>query len=133
MTRILQVRRGTTAQHDNFTGMPGEITMDTDEKTLRIHDGSSAGGYDIARADLSNIDTDALATGASIYAESIPATFWDALFREYNLTQNIFAISTPCAITATPYIQYIFDTLPTFNLEQTITDAVLICQSPAAG
>lgn len=27
MTRVLQLRRGSTVQNDNFTGLPGEITM----------------------------------------------------------------------------------------------------------
>ena len=44
MTRILQIRRGTAAENDNFTGMTGEITMDTTNKTVRIHDGETLGG-----------------------------------------------------------------------------------------
>lgn len=51
MTRVLQIRRGTTADNDNFTGMPGEITMDTDNKTLRVHDGETLGGFALMRAD----------------------------------------------------------------------------------
>ena len=51
MTRILQIRRGTSAQNDNFTGMAGEITMDTTNKTVRIHDGETLGGIALARAD----------------------------------------------------------------------------------
>lgn len=44
MTRVLQIRRGTAAQHNNFVGMPGEITMDTDNKNIRLHDGETLGG-----------------------------------------------------------------------------------------
>lgn len=44
MTRVLQLRRGTTAQNNNFTGLPGEITFDMDAKTVRIHDGETLGG-----------------------------------------------------------------------------------------
>ncbi len=51
MTRVLQIRRGTTTQHENFTGMPGEITFDTDARTLRVHDGVTLGGFALARAD----------------------------------------------------------------------------------
>ena len=29
MSRQIQIRRGTSAEHDNFTGAIGEITMDT--------------------------------------------------------------------------------------------------------
>ena len=47
MSRQIQIRRGTAAEHDNFTGALGEITMDTTNKTLRIHDGVTNGGNEI--------------------------------------------------------------------------------------
>ena len=44
---------GTAAEHENFTGAIGEITMDTTNKTLRVHDGETAGGTALAkRADV---------------------------------------------------------------------------------
>lgn len=47
MSEQWQIRRGTTAQNDGFTGAEGEITMDTDKKQLRVHDGSTQGGAGI--------------------------------------------------------------------------------------
>ncbi len=47
MSRTLKIRRGTTAQNDTFTGAIGEITMDTDKKEVRVHDGSKVGGYKV--------------------------------------------------------------------------------------
>lgn len=44
MSTSVQHRRGTTLQHAAFTGNLGEITMDTDKKTLVVHDGATAGG-----------------------------------------------------------------------------------------
>ena len=44
MPTTLQFRRGTAAQNDAYTGASGEITVDTTNKTLRVHDGSTAGG-----------------------------------------------------------------------------------------
>jgi len=61
----LQVRRGTAAQHTTFTGAAGELTLDTTNQSLHIHDGSSAGGHETARANLSNIISgSSLALGA---------------------------------------------------------------------
>jgi len=40
-----QLRRGTTVQHGTFTGAEGEITVDTDLQTIRVHDGATAGGF----------------------------------------------------------------------------------------
>jgi len=47
MPTILQFRRGTTAQNDAFTGALGEVSIDTQKDTLRVHDGSTAGGSEI--------------------------------------------------------------------------------------
>ena len=49
MATAIQFRRGTTAQHSSFTGLVGEITVDTDLDTLRVHDGSTAGGTRLAK------------------------------------------------------------------------------------
>ena len=45
MPTALQLRRGTTSQNDSFTGAVGEISVDTTLDTLRVHDGSTAGGF----------------------------------------------------------------------------------------
>jgi hypothetical protein len=45
----VKLRRGTTAQHAGFTGAEGEVTVDTDLDTLRVHDGSTAGGVRLAK------------------------------------------------------------------------------------
>ena len=44
MPTVLQLRRGTTAQNDAFTGAVGELSLDTQKDVLRVHDGSTAGG-----------------------------------------------------------------------------------------
>lgn len=43
--RKLRIKRGTTAENDAYTGLSGEITLDTDENTLRVHDGETPGGH----------------------------------------------------------------------------------------
>ena len=40
----LQLRGGTTTEHNSFTGAVREVTVDTTKKTLVVHDGSQAGG-----------------------------------------------------------------------------------------
>jgi hypothetical protein len=44
MSTQVQFRRGTATQNDSFTGALGEITVDTDNKNLRVHDGVTPGG-----------------------------------------------------------------------------------------
>lgn len=50
MTTQVQYRRGSAAENNAFTGALGEITVDTTAKTLRVHDGATAGGSNIATA-----------------------------------------------------------------------------------
>jgi hypothetical protein len=47
MSGQLQLRRGSTAENDAFTGVVGELTYDTVKKELRIHDGTTQGGIKI--------------------------------------------------------------------------------------
>lgn len=43
----VQIRRGTDAENDAFTGAEGEVTMDLTNKQLRVHDGQTTGGMKI--------------------------------------------------------------------------------------
>jgi hypothetical protein len=47
MPTQIQLRRGSYAQHQAFTGAVAEPTFDTSNQVLRIHDGSSAGGMEL--------------------------------------------------------------------------------------
>jgi len=49
MATILQLRRGTTVQHSSFTGAVGEVTVDTTKDTIVVHDGTTAGGFALAK------------------------------------------------------------------------------------
>lgn len=49
----LQLRGGTTAEHSTFTGAEREVTINTDNNSLVIHDGATAGGYEIANTSAS--------------------------------------------------------------------------------
>ena len=72
MAKQLQLRRGTTTQHSSFTGLDGEVTVDTTKKTVVVHDGSTAGGevlategYVDAQTHLSLIDEDNMTTNSA--------------------------------------------------------------------
>jgi len=47
MAKQVQLRRGSASDHTTFTGAVGELTYVSDDKTLRIHDGATAGGIDV--------------------------------------------------------------------------------------
>lgn len=55
MSKQIQLRRGTTAEHATFAGAVGEVTVDTTKDTLVVHDGATNGGYPLAKAsDITN-------------------------------------------------------------------------------
>ena len=61
MTTAIQFRRGSSQEHLTFTGLQGEITVDTTKKTAVVHDEETISGFPLAREDLSNVSADALA------------------------------------------------------------------------
>ena len=69
MAKLLKLRRGTTSQHNTFTGAEGEVTIDTTKDTAVVHDGSVAGGRPLAREDMSNVSSSNIA--ARLGADSI--------------------------------------------------------------
>lgn len=124
MTRVLQIRRGTTAQNDNFTGLAGEITFDTDEKRIRVHDGATLGGFALARvdeiptaSDTFDIDSVSDTKWAEIVARVAPATF-------------TVSHSTPITVSNTTIIEYFFAGI---SVTPYIIRANLVCQTAAAG
>jgi len=45
MPTQVQFRRGSSSQNNSFTGAVGELTIDTTNYTLRVQDGTTAGGW----------------------------------------------------------------------------------------
>ena len=77
-----QRRRGTSAEHAAFTGLVGELTVNTSRKTAVVHDGLTAGGTPLARSDLLGIDVldyGADNTGATDSTTAIQAAITQAM------------------------------------------------------
>lgn len=55
----LQILHGTTVENNAFVGRIGELTVNTDDNSLRVHDGETAGGHEVG------FDTSKLATVAT--------------------------------------------------------------------
>jgi len=66
MAARIRFRRGTNTQHNSFTGAAGEITVNTTNNSAHIHDGSTAGGYELCRADLDNLSSSAVIPGSQV-------------------------------------------------------------------
>ena len=81
----LQFRRGTSAEHSSFTGAAGELTVNTTNTSVHVHDNSTAGGIEIARADLENISPDQAVdfNGQVLSNIGTPASSADAATKAY--------------------------------------------------
>jgi len=71
MPTQLQFRRGTTAQNNAFTGAAGEISVDETIDTIRVHDGTTAGGHEITQNAATQTLTNKTLTSPTISAPTI--------------------------------------------------------------
>ena len=74
MATQLQIRRGTNTQNAAFTGAEGELSANTTNDSVHVHDGSTAGGFELARADFGNISTSATLTIATLNTTNLDLT-----------------------------------------------------------
>jgi hypothetical protein len=117
MTRVLQIRRGTSAQHENFVGLPGEITMDTDTKTIRLHDGETLGGTVIGANGIFDIST-------------VPDDFWVDIITQHAPKQFKIIETNPVTFTNNSAGQ---DYIIGGNAVPQFIHTVLVCQNDEAG
>ena len=84
MPTVLQFRRGTTSQNNSHTGSAGEISIDTTLDTIRVHDGSTAGGFEIT----SNAATQTLTNKTLTSAVLNTGVSGTAVLDEDNMASN---------------------------------------------
>ena len=102
--RRVQLRRGTTNDHTagaGFTGAVGEITVDTTTKSVRVHDGATAGGLDLMRADMSN---NLAVVGNINFTNDNHTIGGDINGNTLTIGQAGTAVSIPGTLTVTNYI-----------------------------
>ena len=77
----VQFRRGTTNEHSTFTGVAGEVTVNTENKSLVVHDGST-GGSEVNFKNLTDTPTDYGSTN-QVLTTSGSALSWSSLGSTY--------------------------------------------------
>lgn len=88
MSIQVKFRRGSNSQHGSFTGADGEITVDTTNKTLRVHDGVTVGGTRLAKyseissssANLQHVTTSVIPASNVTYDLGTPTKRWRSLY-----------------------------------------------------
>jgi len=79
MATAVQQRRGTTSEHSSFGGLEGEITVDTELKTVIVHDGSGNNGSGTRLAKYSELGATITAADESSDTTCFPVFTKDAL------------------------------------------------------
>ena len=85
MPTALQLRRGTTSQNNSFTGVVGEVSVDTDKDTLRVHDGSTAGGFEIVSLTATQTLTNKTLTSPTITNATISEIITNAIIKKIKI------------------------------------------------
>ena len=137
----VKFRRGSAGQHGSFTGANGEITVDTTNKTLRVHDGVTVGGIRLAKyseaGNYANLSSHLIPSANVTYDLGSPTKRWRSLYLSNNTlylgaavitasgngTIKFLANSQPAKIEAAQLV--VSANTPSFFQKLTITDLVL--------
>ena len=95
LTTHLLAKRGNTSVSSTYTGLVGEITVDTDLTTVRVHDGSTAGGHILANT--SQVSDPAGLSAANVEIDALRANVTAANVEIDSLRANITAANVQIA------------------------------------
>jgi hypothetical protein len=125
MTKQVQIRRGTDSQHTSFTGAEGEISVNTTNDSVHVHDGTTAGGKEMARADGSNVAFTSGTIDGTVIGGATPAagTFTTG---DFNTSLNVDGTITSDGLTVdgNATIQNTGNSYRTISLDANRTAAV---------
>jgi len=128
MATQLQMRRGTQSEHTSFTGAEGEVSVNTTNESLHVHNGSAAGGFELARADLDNVsdsDLNAALTGNTIGSLTITtAGITNLSLGGVSVTSTAAELNILDGVTSTAAELNILDGVTSTTAELNILDGV---------
>ena len=75
MPTVLQFRRGTSTQNDSFTGALGELSIDTTNDSIRVHDNSTAGGFETSAKEAKYADVAERYHADAVYEPGVVLVF----------------------------------------------------------
>jgi hypothetical protein len=94
MSSELRLRRGTSTQHNSFTGAEAEVTVNTTNKSVHVHDGTTTGGFEVARADLNNVENAVFAAKAAAAGVSGGGDFISSITGVTKANPAVVTVST---------------------------------------
>ena len=135
VTKVLTLR-GNTIQNNRYTGLPGELTVDTEAKTIRIHDGVTPGGNVIQGASgassyananvkvyLTAFDGNIIPSANAVYSLGTVTNQWKSLFVS---NTTIYVGGVPLSIDSTGNLTVNGNTIPTVAYVNTVVANVTV-------
>ena len=122
MSTQVQLRRGSTTEHNSFTGAAGEVTVDTTKKTLVVHDGSTAGGVPLAKESALSSYLTTTAAGTT-YAPLASPTFTGTVTIPAGASISGY-LTTASAASTYLATSAIGSTVQAYNANNAVTNAV---------
>lgn len=133
MPSQVQFRRGSAAQNAAFTGAAGELSVNTTSNSLRVHNGTTTGGFELARSDMSNVGIGTTITISDVFATNASITNLNVGFST-SINLNVTGITSVSglsvssgivsATSSTGIVTYYGDTSNTANAKWTVTASV---------
>lgn len=100
MATQVRLRRGNTVSHSTFTGALAEITVDTTKNTVVVHDGSTAGGFPLAKfSEITTANTSLKAYVDAAISSNVAAILDGSTFTG-NLDLDTLTISNVSGVTS---------------------------------
>ena len=104
MATQVQTRRGTTSQTSTFTGAAGEITVDTDRKSIVVHDGTTAGGNPVPNWPAANSTYYAYSNSrVAVVTSNSNSRIWANTITDAASSKNVFIDLATSGVTAATY------------------------------
>ena len=126
MATQLQIRRGTATQVAAFTGAEGEIVVNTTNDSVHVNDGSTQGGFELARVDGANWNvTNNISTTGSVTAASLVV---DTTTLVVDATNNMVGIGNSSPSSQNTVFKVVIGTTSDAN-----TGSVLVSSSSGSG
>ena len=125
MPTVLQLRRGTTSQNNAFTGAIGELSYDTEVDTIRVHDGSTAGGFAMSTSGATETLTNKTLTAPKIASSGFIA--------DANGNELIIFTTTASAVNEITYANAAASGHPTITTTGSDTNINLVLSPKGSG
>lgn len=128
MTTQVQLRRGNNDDHQAFIGAPGEITVNTSNMNIHVHDGVKYGGHPLANRPVIAFTSDATAQPIFLDGQifyDFSNTIATSSFFVHQVDDNIISLNDIQIDSTGLSVAYAFNITTVFNVDTEFPDGAI--------